>query len=63
MRDKRLSGNYQIVLTRERDLDVMEVQVEVEGYPLYLFNNHWRTDAGDSGAEARRLGERAPAGR
>lgn len=34
---------------------IMEVQVEVEGYPLYLFNNHWRTDAGDSGAEALRM--------
>lgn len=30
---------------------IMEVQVEVEGYPLYLFNNHWKTDAEDRYAE------------
>ena len=34
---------------------IMEVQVEIEGYPLYLFNNHWKDDAHDKGAEALRM--------
>lgn len=33
----------------------VEVQVEVEGYPLYLFNNHWKTDPGDRDAERSRM--------
>jgi len=34
---------------------IVEVQVEVEGYPLYLFNNHWKTDPADHDAELLRL--------
>lgn len=34
---------------------IVEVQVEVEGYPFYLFNNHWRIDPGDRAAEQLRL--------
>lgn len=34
---------------------IVEVQVEVEGYPLYLFNNHWKTDPADRSAEHLRM--------
>ena len=27
---------------------ILEVQVEVDGAPLYLFNNHWKSGAGDA---------------
>lgn len=33
----------------------LEVQVEVEGYPLYLFDNHWKTDPTDREAEQLRM--------
>ncbi|PTY07562.1 hypothetical protein DB347_04825 [Opitutaceae bacterium EW11] len=34
---------------------MMEVQVEVEGYPLYLFNIDWSPEAGDKAAESLRI--------
>ncbi|MFT3781120.1 MAG: hypothetical protein QM790_03825 [Nibricoccus sp.] len=34
---------------------LLEVQVEVGGYPLYLFNNHWKGDAMGSSAEEARV--------
>lgn len=30
---------------------ILEVQVEVEGAPLFLFNNHWKSGAGDAETE------------
>jgi hypothetical protein len=35
---------------------IQEVVVDVKGYPLYLFNNHWKSGAGDSGSEGIRRG-------
>jgi len=34
---------------------LLEVQVEVGGYPLYLFNNHWKGDAMGASAEEARV--------
>ncbi len=34
---------------------ILEVQVEVDGYPLYLFNNHWKGDPTDPRAERLRV--------
>ncbi len=34
---------------------IVEVQVEVEGYPLYLFNNHWKDDPANKHAEQQRI--------
>jgi hypothetical protein len=34
---------------------ILEVQVEVEGKPLYLFNNHWRAGVDDYMAERSRI--------
>jgi endonuclease/exonuclease/phosphatase family metal-dependent hydrolase len=34
---------------------VLEVQVEVEGAPLYLFNNHWKSGASDPATETVRI--------
>ena len=34
---------------------LLEVQVEVSGYPLYLFNNHWKGDAMGASAEEARV--------
>lgn len=34
---------------------VLEVQVEVEGAPLYLFNNHWKSGASDPATESVRI--------
>ena len=34
---------------------MLEVQVEVEGHPLYLFNNHWKAGAADEKAENARV--------
>jgi len=34
---------------------LLEVQVEVGGYPLYLFNNHWKGDAMGASAEDARV--------
>lgn len=34
---------------------IVEVQVEVEGYPLYLFNNHWKTEPADRASEKLRM--------
>jgi endonuclease/exonuclease/phosphatase family metal-dependent hydrolase len=34
---------------------LLEVQVEVGAYPLYLFNNHWKGDAMGSSAEEARV--------
>lgn len=34
---------------------ILEVQVEVDGAPLYLFNNHWKSGAGDPVTEQARV--------
>jgi endonuclease/exonuclease/phosphatase family metal-dependent hydrolase len=34
---------------------ILEVQLEINGYPLYLFNNHWIGDALEEKAEDRRV--------
>ncbi len=34
---------------------ILEVQVEVEGATLYLFNNHWKSGAGDPKSEPTRV--------
>jgi hypothetical protein len=34
---------------------ILEVQVEVDGAPLYLFNNHWKSGAGDPVSEPTRV--------
>lgn len=34
---------------------ILEVQVEVDGAPLYLFNNHWKSGAGDVETEKDRI--------
>jgi endonuclease/exonuclease/phosphatase family metal-dependent hydrolase len=34
---------------------ILEVQVEVDGAPLYLFNNHWKSGAGDLETEKIRV--------
>ena len=33
---------------------IVEAELEVEGYPLYVFNNHWKSGAGDAVTEADR---------
>lgn len=33
---------------------ILEVEVDVDGAPLYLFNNHWKSGAGDPGTEIAR---------
>lgn len=33
---------------------IMEVELSVEGYPLYVFNNHWKSGASEAAAEAGR---------
>jgi hypothetical protein len=34
---------------------ILEVQVEADGAPLYLFDNHWKSGAGDAATEKTRL--------
>lgn len=34
---------------------LLEVQIEVSGYPLYVFNNHWKGDAMGASAEDARV--------
>jgi len=35
--------------------NILEVEVEVDGSPLFVFNNHWKSGAGSSEMEALRL--------
>ncbi len=35
---------------------ILEVLVEVDGAPLYLFNNHWKSGASDPATETTRIG-------
>lgn len=40
----------------ERARDIVEACVDVNGYPLYLFDNHWKSGAGDPNLETVRVG-------
>jgi hypothetical protein len=35
--------------------DVLEVKLDVEGHPLYIFANHWKSGASDPGTEPTRV--------
>lgn len=35
--------------------NILEVEVEIDGAPLYIFNNHWKSGAGSNQMEALRL--------
>jgi hypothetical protein len=43
--------NYPTVSAR----NILEVKVDVDGYPLTLFNNHWKSGAGDTKTEPLRI--------
>ena len=34
---------------------ILEVKIDVDGHPLYLFNNHWKSGASDPGTEKIRI--------
>lgn len=34
---------------------IVEAELDVDGYPLYVFNNHWKSGAGDPGTETLRV--------
>ena len=43
------------LLPTEHARPILEVLLDVDGYPLYVFNNHWKSGAGDEKTELIRI--------